>query len=202
MARPILRRLAGVVSGALALATAAVPLAPTAADAAPLPPGCTASSPPSWSWSASFNRPSGWCLASRGFYLVMQADGNFVLYNGSIPLWSSRTSPGTDTPGRYIAFQHDGNVVIIGDKIYVQFHVTIKSVNVPVWSADAYGNWFRHPLCTSANPAVKYYAELHPAGDGQGTHVDFGMVCANGKRFNNFAIDPDRVPAPGLRPYY
>ena len=42
---------------------------------------------------------------------------------------------------------------------------------------------------------------LHPAGGGQGVHVDFGQVCSNGAWYNNFAIDPTRVAQPGLRPY-
>jgi hypothetical protein len=39
---------------------------------------------------------------------VMQGDGNFVLYNGSTPYWSSNTA---GYPGAYLVVQDDGNVV-------------------------------------------------------------------------------------------
>lgn len=39
----------------------------------------------------------------------MQGDGNFVVYAGSTPLWSSNTA---GYPGAYLVVQDDGNVVV------------------------------------------------------------------------------------------
>ncbi len=44
-----------------------------------------------------------------GAYAVMQADGNFVIYNGGPALWSSGTS---GYPGAYLVLQDDSNLVI------------------------------------------------------------------------------------------
>ncbi|MFC3690380.1 hypothetical protein [Aquipuribacter hungaricus] len=41
--------------------------------------------------------------------LVMQGDGNLVLYRGSAPLWSSETQ---GNPGAYAVMQSDGNLVV------------------------------------------------------------------------------------------
>jgi hypothetical protein len=41
--------------------------------------------------------------------LIMQGDGNFVLYNGARALWASGTH---GRPGSSLAVQDDGNVVI------------------------------------------------------------------------------------------
>jgi len=42
-------------------------------------------------------------------HLIMQTDGNLVIYNGSTPVWDSGT---WGNPGAYLNAQHDGNVVI------------------------------------------------------------------------------------------
>jgi len=44
-----------------------------------------------------------------GCRAVMQGDGNFVVYRGNKPLWSSHTY---NNPGAYLAYQTDGNVVV------------------------------------------------------------------------------------------
>ncbi|MFD0663070.1 hypothetical protein [Thermocatellispora tengchongensis] len=43
-----------------------------------------------------------------GAFAAMQDDGNLVLYKGRTPLWASNT----DVPGAYLAVQDDGNLVI------------------------------------------------------------------------------------------
>lgn len=43
------------------------------------------------------------------YALIMQADGNLVLYSGSGALWASNTS---GNPGAYVGVQSDGNIVI------------------------------------------------------------------------------------------
>jgi hypothetical protein len=42
----------------------------------------------------------------------MQADGNFVVYAGDLPLFSSRTDQNNLTSGAYLRMQDDGNLVI------------------------------------------------------------------------------------------
>lgn len=44
-----------------------------------------------------------------GCRAVMQGDGNFVVYRGNQPLWSSRTQ---NNPGAFFAYQTDGNMVV------------------------------------------------------------------------------------------
>jgi hypothetical protein len=52
-----------------------------------------------------------WSCDGR-FFLVMQGDGNLVLYwNGHGALWSSVTA---NTSGQLAAFQDDGNFVVYG----------------------------------------------------------------------------------------
>jgi hypothetical protein len=41
--------------------------------------------------------------------LMMQVDGNFVMYYNSKPKWSTRTN---GNPGSYLVLQNDGNAVI------------------------------------------------------------------------------------------
>ncbi len=197
--KPTLRKVMAAAALALALAatTAVVETAP--AQAATPPAGCRPTSLDTFSWTAEQRRVSGWCIQAAGNYLVMQADGNFVLYAGSTALWSTQTQPYLSLfwawKTQYIAFQNDGNVVVVGDNYSVQ--TGTHGYGTVGWSADRYGSWYRNRPCA----ATKYYAQIHPAGGGQGLHVDFGQICSDRSWHNNFAIDPNRVPAPGLRPY-
>jgi len=56
---------------------------------------------------------------SGGDHLIMQLDGNLVLYSGSTPLWHSGTA---GNPGAYLNVQDDGNLVVY------------SSGDVPLWS--------------------------------------------------------------------
>ncbi len=54
--------------------------------------------------------------------LVLQADGNLVLYFGSTPLWSSNTPAGQSM---FLAMQGDGNLVLYSPSLVpVWFQVT------------------------------------------------------------------------------
>jgi hypothetical protein len=59
------------------------------------------------------------------FYLLLQTDGNLVLYEGTTPLWATGTQ-GT-SPGQAI-MQTDGNFVLY------------NSAGVPLWSSGTQGN--------------------------------------------------------------
>jgi len=59
------------------------------------------------------------------FKLIMQADGNLVLYMGSSALWSSGTAGNT---GAYATFQNDGNLVVY------------RSTGTLAWSSNTAGN--------------------------------------------------------------
>jgi hypothetical protein len=52
--------------------------------------------------------PGDLCLTDGTHKLAFQSDGNFVLYTGAKPLWSSKTA----TTAGYLALQTDGNMVI------------------------------------------------------------------------------------------
>ncbi len=55
------------------------------------------------------------CGGSCGqFVLVMQGDGNLVLYQNGAPLWSSLWESGMMQPGSYAVMQGDGNLVVYG----------------------------------------------------------------------------------------
>ena len=56
---------------------------------------------------------------------VMQADGNFVIYDqGGKALWASGTCCKPSHPGAYLALQNDGNVVIY------------DASNSPIWATN------------------------------------------------------------------
>lgn len=60
------------------------------------------------------------------FDLVMQGDGNFVLYQAGIALWHTSTH-GHD--GAWAAFQDDGNLVVY------------SAGGTPLWSSGTHGHW-------------------------------------------------------------
>jgi len=60
---------------------------------------------------------------TAGNRAIMQSDGNFVVYAGSTPLWSSNTNAGPANDRR-LAIQTDGNVVVY------------TSANAAVWSTS------------------------------------------------------------------
>jgi hypothetical protein len=45
-------------------------------------------------------------------YAIMQSDGNFVLYHGGTPVWSSGTGGHPASYGYYLHLQDDGNLVL------------------------------------------------------------------------------------------
>jgi hypothetical protein len=53
--------------------------------------------------------------------LVMQSDGNLVLYNGSTPVWATHTD---GNPGAFLDLRNDGNIIITRG-------------NVPFWSSNS-----------------------------------------------------------------
>ncbi|MEV7603361.1 hypothetical protein AB0O91_38935 [Kitasatospora sp. NPDC089797] len=103
------------------LATAAVVaglLAPTAANAAPTSATrptdawrpCAAGSPTNQIFRGGTKIPSGERVCVAAYQLVMQYDGNLVIYNNTgQPLWNSQTE---GFPGAYAIMQEDGNFVV------------------------------------------------------------------------------------------
>lgn len=62
---------------------------------------------------------------NNGFRLIMQLDGNLVLYQGSQPIWNTGTVSGN--PG-WAVMQADGNLVVYNGS------------NVPIWATGTAGN--------------------------------------------------------------
>ncbi len=65
-----------------------------------------------------FLKKNSWLLSPNGqYYLIMQSDGNLVLYRGSDPndnqgvIWHTNTYTGQETDS-YLAMQDDGNLVV------------------------------------------------------------------------------------------
>jgi hypothetical protein len=69
----------------------------------------------------------GQSLVDGSLSAVMQSDGNFVLYNGSKPIWASNTGRPSD-PGYRLVMQGDGNLVMY------------TPANVPVWATGSSGS--------------------------------------------------------------
>lgn len=59
------------------------------------------------------------------FKMVVQGDGNLVIYQSNQPIWASNTG-GIGTPGFKLAIQSDGNVVMYGK-------------NAPIWASNTNG---------------------------------------------------------------
>ena len=59
------------------------------------------------------------------FKMVVQGDGNLVIYQSNQPIWASNTS-GIGTPGFKLAIQSDGNVVMYGK-------------NASIWASNTAG---------------------------------------------------------------
>jgi hypothetical protein len=70
-------------------------------------------------------------LSPSGQYMAkMQADGNFVVYNGNqetgTPIWAANTGP---VNFAYLKFQTDGNLVVY------------NSAGGALWGSNAYGSY-------------------------------------------------------------
>jgi hypothetical protein len=63
--------------------------------------------------------------ADRNYQLMMQGDGNLVLYNNSTPIWASMT---VGKSVSYLAMQGDGNLVLYNTQ------------GAPVWASYTNGN--------------------------------------------------------------
>jgi hypothetical protein len=77
------------------------------------------------------------------FSLVMQSDGNLVLYSQTGPVWSTGTSgQNCGAAGCATVFQSDGNLVVY-------------NVSTPLWSSGTYGNPGASLVFSSQSPQVQ-----------------------------------------------
>src|SRR5579884_2941087 len=91
--------------------------------------------PPSDHLSAGASLASGQLLQSPSgkYTAVMQADGNFVVYQGRTALWST----GTSSPGSTLAMQADGNLVVYSAAHVAQWSsATNGQNNLSLWIQD------------------------------------------------------------------
>jgi len=75
--------------------------------------------------ASNLSRVAQWATATAGTpatALIMQTDGNLVLYEPGTPLWSSATAPSAHD---YLTMQNDGNLVVY------------SSAGVPLWSSGS-----------------------------------------------------------------
>ncbi len=120
------RALALVAVGAAAAGTAL--LAPTAAQAAPTAAttATTASAVSSLLTPGQYLKPGQYRRSQNGAYtLVMQTDGNAVLYKGKTALWGTMTNRKAST----LMMQRDGNLVVISGRTAVWATNTAGSTN-------------------------------------------------------------------------
>ena len=119
--QPIARRsltlvlCAALVAGVLSLA--AMPLRSMKA-------GASAGTP---TLSAGEYLYEGQAIRNGSFFATLQNDGNFVLYNGTTPLWASNTHSNSD-PNVHLVMQFDGNLVLY------------TAANAPVWATGTSGS--------------------------------------------------------------
>jgi len=73
--------------------------------------------------------------SALGYTLIYQLDGNFVLYNGSTPIWATMTNG--SSPGRAV-MQDDGNLVVYDGN------------GTPLWNTGTWGHSGAHLQVTSS----------------------------------------------------
>jgi hypothetical protein len=116
----------GLLGASLVVASPAVASASTtsgASAAGSAPANCDFRQRHTFEPNTVFN--AGDCYQTPASFLIMQDDGNFVLYNSAgRPRWSSDT---WHFPGAYAIFQGDGNLVVY----YEGF---------PLWDSRTAGN--------------------------------------------------------------
>jgi len=94
-----------------------------------------------------------------GDYAVMQSDGNFVIYQGQRSIWSSASSRSLKG-AYYLSVQNDGNVVI-----YTPTNKHIWATNTPLGTGLQYGD--------SGPPVLALQKELSALGYWLGTSNGF-----------------------------
>jgi hypothetical protein len=115
------RAIALIAAGAAAVSTAL--LAPTAAQAAPSAQTQT-TAVSSLLLPGQYLKPGQYRRSQNGAYtLIMQSDGNAVLYKGRTALWGTMTNRKAST----LVMQRDGNLVVISGR-------------TPVWSSGTHGS--------------------------------------------------------------
>jgi hypothetical protein len=86
---------------------------------------------------------AGQSLIDGPYTMAMQADGNFVLYNGNQPLWQSGTSGHSNA---WVIMQTDGNLVVYTPGPEVS----------PLWQSGTYNQPGDHLVMQSDGNAVIY----------------------------------------------
>jgi hypothetical protein len=68
-------------------------------------------------WNGGGQHRDQWGIGDTGDHLVVQGDGNIVLYNGSgAAIWATGTDP---LSGAYLSMQEDGNIVVYYNNLAV-----------------------------------------------------------------------------------
>jgi hypothetical protein len=139
---------------------------------------------PAFAWaggstlSAGQELQAGQDLVSSGgqHTLVMQTDGNLVVYGNGCVIWASNTT-GTGS-SNYLAMQGDGNLVVY------------TGTSHPVWAAGASS---ADRLCTSATMSAGKY--LHsPSGQVITPKVGLASIPVYGATYPELSAYPPAVP--------
>lgn len=111
--------------------------------------------------------------ANKLFRLVMQGDGNLVLYNqNNLPVWAT----GTDkNPGAFFDLQADGNMVIYNKD------------SKPIWSSGTYSNLVSHLVMQTDGNLVLYNSSYHAIW--QSNTVQMGLAANS----TNSLIGPQQL---------
>jgi hypothetical protein len=113
--------------------------------------------------------------ASRRYTLLMQTDGNLVLYRGKTALWSSVTG---GNPGGYAAMQTDGNLVVY------------SASGTALWSSVTGGNAGAHLAVQDDGNLVMYskagkalwWRNIYIATLPEGYKLDGGQAVVSANR--------------------
>ncbi|MEU4193099.1 hypothetical protein AB0E69_14460 [Kribbella sp. NPDC026611] len=142
------RLLATLAAGAAAGATL---LVPSAAHASPTAVSTQAAAVSDVLRPGQYLKPGQFRRSKNGLYtLLMQTDGNAVLYKGRSPLWASMTNRKAST----LIMQKDGNLVVVSGRTPVwasntggstgAFLAVQNDSNLVIYNVRNKAVWYRH----------------------------------------------------------
>ncbi|EYF04455.1 PAN domain-containing protein [Chondromyces apiculatus] len=124
-----------------------------------------------------------------GYFVAMQTDGNFVMYDwDGVPIWSSDT---WGHPGSVMDMQSDGNAVVYSPG------------GSPLWASDTDGQSLGQSPCRS--PSVSTQLDVgydRPGGDyavfnlSRGWEVDCAYACSQDAACQSFTYAPPGFHGP------
>jgi hypothetical protein len=144
--------------------------------------------------AGNFKLPQGASVSFGGFVLVMQGDGNLVLYRNGSPVWYTATGGQNCGAGQCTTvFQTDGNLVVYNGSI-------------PLWSSQTGGQPGAQLVLSSQSPQIEItasssvlWADIYAFSAGnfvlsQGAAVHLGPLALVMQNDGNFVLYQSGAP--------